>query len=89
MNDIREMMLDHREFIKKYLMTDLENSVYQHIVDNGDITSVELSEYNGIPVRTASDILRKMKGKGWLVRMEGIQSTGGKMFIYKQTRKVK
>ncbi len=84
MDKLRRLMIERRGFIKEYLMTDRESWIYTTIGPINDITSVELSNVMEIPVRTASDLLSGIMKKGWLTRMEGIQSTGGKMFIYRQ-----
>jgi len=84
MYKIRAVMIEHRNYIKSYMMTDREVGIYELIAFHTDVTSVELSKILKIPVRTASDLLSGMMKKGWLVRMDAIAPSGGRMYLYRQ-----
>lgn len=81
-SDIRSLMIERLDDIKKLLLSPRAVDIVR-LAKSSEITSSDLANKYSISVANASAQLNKLYLKGYLSRVESIETTGGIMFTYK------
>ena len=75
--NLRKLIVDNREDIKRLMLSDAQTALYLHVKINGHVWSNGAAEFFKCSVESASNRLRALFELGYLDRRLSADPTGG------------
>lgn len=82
MKSLLVMMINHREFILKHMLTDRQVEIVEFVKEQKKVGSVDVSIHFKISVQCASQLLKRCWEKDYLERKDIQHLTGGNEYEY-------